>query len=79
MVWVSKADTEREFGEKEYLRFNDLTMVPIQKKLMVTEMLSIEELEWIDTYHAKVWEAIGSRVPEGSTTKDWLREATSPL
>ena len=79
LVWVSKADTEREFGEKEYLRFNDLTMVPIQKKLMVTEMLSREELEWIDTYHAKVWEAIGPRVPEGSTTKDWLREATSPL
>ena len=35
----SKADTEREFGEKEYLRFNDLTMVPIQKKLNGTSPL----------------------------------------
>ena len=78
LVWVSKADTEREFGEKEYLlQRPDHGAHP--EKLMVTEMLSLEELEWIDTYHAKVWEAIGPRVPEGSTTKDWLREATSPL
>ena len=54
LVWVSKAETDKEFGDKEYLRFNDLTLVPIQKKLMDAGMLTREEREWVDAYHAQV-------------------------
>ena len=78
LVWVSKADTEKEFGDKDYLCFNDLTMVPIQKKLISIQMLSDEEKDWVNTYHEKVWENLSSRIPEGST-KEWLRASCSKL
>ena len=77
LVWVSKAATAAEFGGKDYLQFNDLTMVPIQKKLMAMDLLTEEERAWVDAYHAKVWEAIGPRL-EG-TTKEWLRKECEPL
>ncbi|UPQ97480.1 creatinase/aminopeptidase [Chloropicon primus] len=78
LVWVSKAETDKEFGDKEYLKFNDLTMVPIQKKLMVRDMLTKEEVQWVNEYHAKVWDSISPRLKSG-TTKDWLRHQTTPL
>ena len=35
-------------------KFEDLTIVPIEKNLINKEILSSEELKWLNNYHKKV-------------------------
>lgn len=50
MVCVEKQTTE--FGR--FLAFETLTLCPIDTTLVVKELLSLEELEWLNNYHQKV-------------------------
>jgi Xaa-Pro aminopeptidase len=77
LVWVSDAKTDKEFGEKKYLKFNDLTVVPIQRKLILEEMLSEEETKWVNEYHAMVWERLNNDL--SGSTKEWLKRQTAPI
>jgi len=77
LVWVSDAKTEKTFGDKKYLQFNDLTLVPIQKKLILESMLTEEEKRWLNDYHALVWERLHSEL--SGSTKEWLKRQTTPI
>ena len=46
-------------GEREMMSFETLTLVPIDRRLVVPEMLSPAELDWLNAYHARVREIIG--------------------
>lgn len=37
-----------------FLRFLRLTLVPIQRELIDVDMLTAEEIDWVDTYHSEV-------------------------
>src|SRR5690606_18780819 len=52
---------EREIagGDMTMLGFETLTFVPIERALILPELLSTEELAWLNAYHAKVLEKIG--------------------
>jgi Xaa-Pro aminopeptidase len=63
--------------DRAMLRFRTLTWVPIDRRLVVPSMLSIEERAWLDVYHAGVLERIRPRV-EGRA-RDWLEAACAPL
>ena len=41
------------------------------------DMLSEEELGWLDTYHKRVWETLGSFLDEED--QNWLESETQPL
>lgn len=62
---------------RDQLAFRTLTWVPIDRRLIVTEMLSPAERDWIDSYHAEVAARMGLHV--GPATRDWLEEACAPL
>ncbi len=62
------------FGGKQFLRFTDLTMAPIQKKLIAADLLSAHETRWLAAYHAKVWDALAPRIADDDV-KAWLRKA----
>ncbi len=65
-----------ELGDKrDQLSFETLTYVPIDRRLIVTEMLSPTERVWINAYHAEVARRL---TVEGATAK-WLEQATAPL
>ncbi|HWK86344.1 MAG TPA: aminopeptidase P family protein [Xanthobacteraceae bacterium] len=64
-------------AEKKLLSFEALTLAPIDRRLVLPSMLSLEELDWLDTYHARVRAEIAPLV--GSEARDWLIEATEPL
>lgn len=64
-------------GERPMLGFETLTLAPIARELIVKKMLSKDELDWINGYHAKVWEKIGPLVD--GEAKTWLEAATKPL
>jgi Xaa-Pro aminopeptidase len=63
--------------QRRWLGFETLTWVPLDRRLIVTEMLTPGERGWIDSYHAQVLARVGPRV-EG-TVLDWLQAACAPL
>ncbi|WP_295311897.1 aminopeptidase P family protein [Roseobacter sp.] len=62
---------------RNMLDWRTLTWVPVDRRLVVREMLSTEERDWLNTYHAAVAEKIGPRVSPDAKT--WLDAATAPL
>lgn len=77
VLLVREARTEHNFGGTGYLTFENITMVPIQKKLIDLALMTKDEVDWINTYHAEVWSKVGPLL-EGPAL-DWLRRETSPL
>ena len=63
------------FGD--FLKFETLTLAPIDTTPIVLEMLSTEEREWLNNYHHRVYESLSPYL-EGND-KEWLRKATLPI
>lgn len=63
------------FGD--FLKFETLTLAPIDIAPIVLEMLSAEEREWLNSYHRRVYESLLPHLTEGE--KEWLRVATLPI
>ncbi len=66
-----------EGGERDMLGFANLTWAPIHRDLIVTNMLTPSERDYMDRYHAQVWEKIGPLVD--GDVKAWLKTACQPL
>ncbi|MDF1721517.1 MAG: aminopeptidase P family protein [Minwuia sp.] len=66
-----------EGGERPTLGFETLTLAPIDRRLIMTGLLTEAERGWIDRYHARVAETILPVVD--AETAEWLRAATAPL
>jgi len=64
-------------GERPMLGFETLTMAPIDRRLVVAEMLTAEERAQLDAYHAKVLAVIGPKAPDDM--RAWLETACAPL
>lgn len=64
-------------GEKEMMGLETLTLAPIDRRLIVSDMLSEDERAWINTYHARVYAALVREVD--SWTAAWLEGATAPV
>ncbi|MDP5169583.1 MAG: M24 family metallopeptidase, partial [Bacteroidia bacterium] len=64
-----------DFGT--FLCFESVTLCPIDKRLISAAMLSEEERQWLNRYHARVREAIGPLV-EGEV-REWITQATAAM
>ncbi|TKW67652.1 MAG: aminopeptidase P family protein [Paracoccus denitrificans] len=62
---------------RDMLAFETLTFVPIDRRMIVTGMLSPAERDWLDAYHAEVLEKLGPLVD--AETLGWLEQATAPI
>lgn len=75
LVCVNKADNP-EF-DNQSLKFEYLTLVPIDKRLINKYLLSDGEIEWLNKYHQTVFEKVRDLVDD--EVKIWLKEACSPI
>jgi Xaa-Pro aminopeptidase len=64
-------------SEKPVNAFETLTLAPIDRRLIDLNMLSADELAWLNDYHERVRHAVRPHVDEA--TKVWLDTATAPL
>src|SRR5450631_1300175 len=64
-------------AEKPVSAFETLTLAPIDRRLINLNMLTGEELSWLNDYHARVRHEVRPHVDEA--TKVWLDAATAPL
>jgi Xaa-Pro aminopeptidase len=64
-------------GEREMMRFETLTLAPIDRNLVEPSLLDDEELDWLDAYHARVRDTLTPLVDPD--TARWLAGATRPI
>ncbi|MGE0023655.1 MAG: M24B family metallopeptidase, partial [Hyphomicrobium sp.] len=76
LVLITEA-ARADGGDKDTMGFETLTLVPIDRRLIAKELLSPDEVRWIDSYHATVFAMIGPEVD--APTQRWLEAATKPL
>lgn len=62
---------------ENFLKFEILTLVPIDKKLIDVYLLDAGEQDWLNNYHRKVYESLAACVNDDE--KKWLKESCSPL
>lgn len=63
------------FGD--FFNFETVTLCPFDRKLIVPQLLSIEQLEWVNDYHRRVFESLSSHL--GQDERRWLEEQTDPI
>jgi len=64
-------------AEKPVNAFQTLTLAPIDRRLIDLNMLSSEELHWLNAYHDRVRHEVRPHVDD--TTRLWLDQVTAPL
>ena len=64
-------------AEKPMLGFETLTFAPIDRRLVVAEMLSDRERQWLNDYHAEVVRRIGPGL--GAEERAWLERECAAI
>ncbi|OYW82652.1 MAG: X-Pro aminopeptidase, partial [Sphingobium sp. 32-64-5] len=70
-------DREIAGAEQPMLGLRALSFVPIDRALVETALLSAEERDWLDAYHAETLRRVAPLVPED--VQDWLTAACAPI
>lgn len=78
VIMVKEVETAHKFGDKPYLGFEHVTMVPYCRKLVDLSMLTPSEKSWVNDYHKEVWEKTSSYFTEDKLTTEWLKRETEP-
>jgi Xaa-Pro aminopeptidase len=72
---VTVEDQESEFDD--FLRFETVTLCPIDTRLVDVQMLDTQEVEWLNAYHRHVRDSLLGHL--SGTDAQWLEERCAPL
>ena len=76
LVLVTEADTPAG-GTTPMHTFENLTLAPIDLRLIDANLLTGDERDWLNAYHARVRRELSPHV--GNDTKKWLANATKSI
>jgi Xaa-Pro aminopeptidase len=74
-LMICYEDEETEFGH--FLKFDTISLCYIDKSLIDKLLLDQKEIDWLNSYHAEVYEKISPHLTESE--KSWLKTKTEPL
>lgn len=60
-----------------FLEFETITLYPIETKLIEKDLLNDQEIQWLNDYHALVWQKLSPMLDE--EIKNWLKPQCSPI
>lgn len=69
LVLCTEADTPQEFGQ--FLKFETVTLFPIDTKLVDADLLTRDERKWLNAYHREVYARLSTHL--NADEKAWLR------
>ena len=72
---VCVPDQKTDYGQ--YLRFETVTLYPLEKNLLDRFYLRDDEVSWINSYHRKVFAKLSPRLNDEE--KQWLEDKCSPI
>ncbi|KUJ19796.1 putative Xaa-pro aminopeptidase P [Mollisia scopiformis] len=79
IIMVKEAETKHKFGDKPYLGFEHVTMVPYCRKLIDESLLTRREKHWLNEYHADVHAKTKDFFYATSVAMKWLEHETQPF
>ncbi|XP_051979920.1 xaa-Pro aminopeptidase 1-like isoform X1 [Xyrauchen texanus] len=81
VVLVVPAKTKYNYRNRGSLTFEPLTLIPIQLKMIITDLLTQKERDWVNDYHRKCRETVGAELERQGRKDglDWLIRETQPI
>jgi Xaa-Pro aminopeptidase len=79
LAMVTEVKTKHSFGDKPYLGFEHVTMVPYCRKLIQLDLLTDSEKSWINNHHADILQKTRDMVQSDPIALSWLVRETRPL
>ncbi len=76
---VGEVKTTHAFGDKPYLGFEHVTMVPYCRNLIETSLLTDKEKKWLNDYNVIILEKTKSFFENDPLTMAWLKRETQPF
>lgn len=74
---VVKPDERPTSGDFRFLGFENLTLCPIQSKLINPALMTPDQITFLDHYHAEVRQRLSPLLD--APTREWLEQATRPI
>ncbi|XP_071947124.1 xaa-Pro aminopeptidase 1-like isoform X2 [Antedon mediterranea] len=81
IVFTKSIQREHNFRNRGFLTFEEVTLVPIQTKLIDASLLTAEEVTWLNDYHMRCRNIVGEELERQGRTNalKWLHRETNPL
>ncbi|KJK75456.1 peptidase [Metarhizium anisopliae BRIP 53293] len=79
IMMVREVQTEHCFGDKSYLGFEHVTMVPYCQSLIERDMLTADEKAWLNAYNDEVLKNTKGFFQGDDLTMAWLTRETRPI
>ncbi len=78
LVLVRDATRPEGGDDRDMLDFETLTLVPIDRRLILPDMLSAGEIAWLNAYHREVADRLALNLVS-ERARNWLAEACAPI
>ncbi|KAK3302551.1 peptidase M24, structural domain-containing protein [Chaetomium strumarium] len=79
LALVREVKTEHSFGDKPFLGFEHVTMVPYCRNLIDVTLLTKEEKEWLNESNGQIRKCMEGYFADDALTKAWLERETQPF
>ncbi|NOX87967.1 MAG: aminopeptidase P family protein [Calditrichaeota bacterium] len=76
LIVVAK-DEEKSGEEWQFLKFENLTLCPVDANLIEKNLLSDEEIEYLNNYHKLVYDTLSPFLSKEE--REWLKNKTQPI
>ncbi|KAJ8933717.1 hypothetical protein NQ314_013847 [Rhamnusium bicolor] len=81
IIQIVEAEPPHNYNDIGFLTFNSVTLVPKIKKLIIIDMLTDAEIQYLNEYHQQCRDTIGPLLDKQgqSEAKEWLIRETQPI
>ncbi|KAF8453789.1 putative Xaa-Pro aminopeptidase P [Terfezia claveryi] len=79
VVAVKETETKHKFDDRPYFAFENLTMVPMCKKLTDIGRLTTDEKQWLNAYHKDVYDKTKVFLEKNPQAMEWLERETAEI
>ena len=76
---VKEAQTTHKFGDKAFLGFEHVTMVPYCRRLIDPALLTEREKKWLNAYNDVILANTKAYFEKDALTAAWLERETQPF
>ncbi|EHA49003.1 xaa-Pro aminopeptidase 1 [Pyricularia oryzae 70-15] len=78
IAMIREVETKHMFGDKPYLGFEHVTMVPYCRRLIDESLLTPREKQWLNDYNKLILDKTSGFFKDDNLTMAWLERETQP-
>lgn len=79
IIMAREVKTKHSFGDRPYIGFEHVTMVPYCRKLIDPSSLADFEKQWLNEYNTDIWNKTKGYFEGDQLTLAWLKRETQPF